>query len=181
MSQRAPCKQLARSDFPSPDHPNPPHRLYGWTFEYSYMLLLARRRRLTFTVHKGIRHLFEDLDGDTFNFGDLTEEHLSDASLQKYAQDVARLKVLTYFASKTGAMLSVDQPIALKTTWMLVLWTNYDVAEKYAPFRLLDNWERSKTFLNDAMNECLPYGSEPSQLLWWWSMDNGWVSHYLLV
>ena len=139
------------------------------------MLLLARRRRLSFPVHSGIRHLFRDHDGDTFNFGDLTEEHLSDPDFRKYARDIARMKVLRYFAGETGALLTIEQPIALEEDWVMVLWNNYNVAAKFASFQAFNNWEQSKTFIHDAMNECLPYGSEPSELLWWWSMENDWV------
>ena len=145
------------------------------------MLLLARRRRLIFTVPKSFRRFFEVDDDDTFNFGDLTEEHLNNPPLRKFLQGIASAKVITYFGRKTGVLLSIERPIALDSAVMLALWSNYDVAEKSAPFRVLYDWEQSKTFLNDAMNECLPYGSEPSELLWWWSMKNGWVSFCRLV
>ena len=144
------------------------------------MILLAQRRRLTFPLHGDIRHLFRNHDGDTFNFGDLTEEHLNDGPLRKYLQLIARMRVLGYFARNTGAVLTIERHIALETSWMLVLWNNYNVADKFASFQALNNWEQSKTFLNEAMNECLPHGSESSEPLWWWSFENDWVSPYFL-
>ena len=66
----------------------------------------------------------------------------------------------------------------LSQRWMTMyaLWTNYDIKQKYSVFKAVTDWEKVETFMDELLNECLPPDSERSEPLWWWSVDNRFVS-----
>ena len=165
-------EHLKLEDFPAfSKGVKPPRRIYGWIFDDSYMLALAARRRLSFKQHKRIRHLF---GGDeTFNFGDLTEEHFRNEELMDTLRTIALSKALIYFAGTTGTCLEVETVPSPRWQRVLVVWTNYNMGSTYTLYEEWreGGWKKMKKFLNDAMNECLPPGTEREELLWWWPMD----------
>ena len=138
------------------------------------MLEYARRHHLVFAVHSGRRERFGGKD--EFDFADLTPEQLADEKILPSLRRMATIKVIAHIRSATGAMLKVDQPVSLDWQWMLVIWTTDDVEEKYARYKRLGEWETIETFVNEAMNECLPEGSEKrTSLDWWWSREKNKV------
>ena len=174
VAKRPPCKHLKLEDFPEfSKGAKPPRRIYGWTFDDSYMLALAARRGLSFKPHRTIRHLFGGRE--TVKFSELTEDHFRDEELIHSLERIARSKVLVYFAGQTGTSLKVETAISPERKSVVVVWTNYDMHRKH---RLYDTfhmgvrkggWKMMKEFLQEAMNEGLPAGVEPSEPMWWWS------------
>ena len=147
--------------------------MYGWAFKSDYMLKLARlRRRLSFPGFEGFHKILGKKD--EYNFGDLTEEQLSNEQLSLPLENIAIQVVLGRFAEKTGLIYYVDRPVSFEWPEMLVLWTNYDVEDRYAWFALLENWEEMRDFLDEEMNVCRPEG-ERMELQWWWSYENDLV------
>ena len=171
VAKRPPCKHLKLEDFPEfSKGAKPPRRICGWMFDDSYMVALAARRGLSFKPHKLNRHLFGGRE--TFKFSELTEEHYQNEELIQSLEYIALWKVLAYFASRTGTMLQVETAISPKRKSVIVLWTNYNMGPTFALYEgwREGGWKGVKQFLDDAMNECLPYGAARSELLWWWPM-----------
>ena len=171
VAKRPPCKHLKLEDFPEfSKGAKPPRRIYGWTFDDSYMLALAARRGLSFKPHRTIRHLFGGRE--TVKFSELTEDHFRNEELIHSLERIARSKVLVYFAGQTGTCLKVETAISPERKSVVVVWTNYDMGPTYALYEgwREGGWRGVKQFLDDAMNECLPYGAARSELLWWWPM-----------
>ena len=151
-----------------------PRFLFGWTFNRAWTLELARRRRLTFKVERSFRrHLGGN---ETFNFGDVTEDHLNLPSLRRYLGEVAFRRVRSYIQGETHAYFTIKQPVSDKWNRMFVLWTNYDMRESYRGFLITATWSQVKDFMDELMNEGLPSDSDRSESLWWWSHDNNLVS-----
>ena len=140
------------------------------------MLELARRRRLTFDVGRHNHCYFGNVD--TYNFADLTEEHLTNEELRPRLRKLARIAVELYFTKSTGFCLDIQQPYAPDFKSVLVVWTNYDMHVKYQAYDAYirgaqkGGWKKIRRFLQEAMNECLPAGSEPSQPVWWWATED---------
>ena len=146
-----------------------PQFLFGWAFNRAWTLELARRRRLTFNVsHCFRRHLG---GRETFDFGDVTEDHLKHPMLGEYLEDMAFRCVRKYIERETHAYFAVRPPVSDKWDRMFVLWTNYDIRESYKCFQLTATWWKVKEFMNDVMNEGLPAGSDRSEPLWWWAVS----------
>ena len=143
--------------------------MYGWAFKSDYMLKLARLRRLSFPGFEGFHKILGKKD--EYNFGDLTEEQLSNEQLSLPLENIAIQVVLGRFAEKTGLTYYVDRPVSFEWPDMLVLWTNYDVEDRYAWFALLENWEETRNLLDEEMNVCRPEG-ERMELQWWWSYES---------
>lgn len=142
------------------------------------MLEYARRHGLGFNVPESCRSKY---DGKAkFNFADITDDHLADEQSLSRLQKVATRLVLNYLEMKTGADLSLGSPISLEWKHMLVIWSTEDADEKYGIYRCLGIWEKLKTFIDAAMNECLPEGCEGrTSLQWWWSREKTIVRPYL--
>ena len=140
------------------------------------MLQLARRRRLTFRVGEHSHRYFGNVD--TYNFADLTEEHLTNKQLQELLHILARFAVIDYLRDSLHFCPEVERPYAPDRKNVLVVWTNYDVHRKYRAYDTLHmgvrngGWKKMRRFLREAMNECLPAGSEPSRPMWWWSKED---------
>ena len=151
-----------------------PRFLFGWAFNGAWTLELARRRRLTFNVQPYFRRY---LGGrETFNFADVTEDHLNLPSLREYLGEVAFRRVCSYIQGETHAYFTIKQPVSDKWNRMFVLWTNYDMRESYRGFLITATWSQVKDFMDELMNEGLPSDSDRSESLWWWSHDNNLVS-----
>ena len=140
------------------------------------MLQLARRRRLTFRVREYNHRYFGNVD--TYNFADLTEEHLTNPQLRHSLQILALIAVKRYFLESLHCCPDIEQPYAPDFKNVLVVWTNYDVHRKYRAYDTFymgvrkGGWKKMRRFLREAMNECLPAGSEPSRPMWWWSKED---------
>ena len=140
------------------------------------MLELARRRRLTFRVREYNHHYFGNVD--TYNFADLTEEHLTNKQLRQSLQALAVLAVERYFRKSLGFCPEIEQPYAPDFKNVLVVWSNYDMHVKYRAYDSYirgaqkGGWKKIRRFLQEAMNECLPAGSEPSRPMWWWATED---------
>ena len=137
------------------------------------MLELARRRRLTFKVDEHDRRYFGNVT--TYNFADLTEEHLTNKELRQSLQILAAFAVRRHFRTSLGFCPEIEQPYAPDFKNVLVVWTNYDMHVKYRVYDTFimgvrkGGWKKIKKFLREAMNECLPAGSGPSRPMWWWA------------
>ena len=86
-----------------------------------------------------------------------------------------------YVSKQTKVQIRVERMLSERWSGMFALWTNYDIKEKYPVFKLTAKWSKVKKFMNELLNEGLPPDSERSEPLWWWSMDNNFVSHLLLL
>ena len=155
-----------------------PHFLFGWAFDRSRFLDIARRRRLTFDVEPCYRRRLDS--SDTFNFGDLTEDHLSKPKLVEYLHNAAFVFLYSYILQQTHAQFTIRPMLSSRWKSMFALWTNYDIKEKYSTFKVLTKWPKVKKFMNEILNEGLPPGSERSEPLWYWSVDNNFVSSLFL-
>ena len=152
--------------------------MYGWAYDRTYMLEIARRRRLTFQPGPSFRRLIGG--GEEINFGDLTEEHMRDPRVCSTLQDHAITQVCDYIREHTRASFTLEEPLSMRWDVMLVLWNNHDIDEKYRRFRLRGGQlAKVKEFMDELMNECLPADSERSEPMWWWSLKNGFVSSCL--
>ena len=157
-----------------------PRFLYGWAFNRAWTLELARRRRLTFNVERSFRRRLGG--SDSFNFGDVTEDHLNLPSLREYLDEMAFQCVRDYIRRETHARFTIQRPVSDKWDRVIVLWTNYDMRESYQRFQMFATWSKVKDFMNETMNEGLPSDSDRSEPLWWWAMaGNDFVSFYALV
>ena len=151
-----------------------PHFLFGWAFDRSRFLDIARRRRLTFDVEPCYRRRLDS--SDTFNFGDLSEDYIKHSALAEHLRYYAAFYVRVYISRQTKALFTVKHMLSDRWTGMFALWTNYDIKENYPIFKLTAKWSKVKKFMNELLNEGLPADSERSEPLWWWSMDNDFVS-----
>ena len=140
-----------------------PHFLFGWTFNRAWTLELARRRGLAFDVHPNFRQYLGGYD--TFNFADVTEDHLKLPSLSRFLHAKAFFRVCKYIRLETHAQFAIREPVSDKWNSMFVLWTNYDVKESYQRFQLTATWLKVKEFMDELMNEGLPAGSGRSESL----------------
>ena len=140
------------------------------------MLEIARRRRLTFSVKEYNQRYFGNVD--TYNFADLTEEHITHKELGQSLLDLAQLSVRDYIGQSLHIWTTIERPYAHDRKTVLVMWTNYNMQWR---FRLYDSnfkegltgrWRRRKERLQAALNESLPFGVEPSEPLWWWSKED---------
>ena len=156
-----------------------PRFFFGWAFDKSSFLGVARRRRLTFTVNSYYRRRFGGLE--TFNFGDLTEDQVNNPALTEYLHSAAAIYVHSYILQQTRAHFTVEHMLSQRWTMMYALWTNYDIKKKYSVFKAITDWEKVETFMDELLNECLPLDSERSEPLWWWSVDNRFVSFSRLL
>ena len=175
--------------YPDSEH-RPPLRVYGWAFDDEYMLELARRRRFTFSVREYNRRYFGNVD--TYNFADLTEEHLTNKGLRQSLQILAQLAVKDYIRESLHICPDIERPYAYDRKNVLVVWTNYNMPWK---FRLYDTytregrtgkWKSKEKFLQETMNEGLPVGVERSEPLWWRSKEDpvsatGWYSLFKTI
>ena len=60
---------------------------------------------------------------------------------------------------------------------MWVLWTNYDIQDKWPRIEALRLWDRLQSFMDGMMNEGRPADAEPRRhVQWWWSCFNNFVS-----
>ena len=140
------------------------------------MLELARRRRLTFEVDEYDRPHFGNVD--SYNFADLTEEHLTNKKLRDQLEILAGLAVESYFRKSLHFCPEIEQPYAPDFKNVLVVWTNYDMHRRYRAYDTYimgvrkGGWKKIRGFLREAMNECLPAGSEPSRPMWWWATED---------
>ena len=149
--------------------------MYGWVFDRSYMLEIARRRRLTFELDSDFCRRFGGCE--EFNFGDLTEGHLSDTHLRPTLEELATTEVCDFIQDNTRAHFTLGEPLSMRWHVMFVLWNNHDMDEEYRRFRLRGGrLAKVKEFMDELMNECLPSDSERSEPMWWWSLKNGFVS-----
>ena len=146
-----------------------PRFLFGWAFNRAWTLELARRRRLTFDVSQYFRRHFGGCE--TFNFADVTEDHLKLPMLRQFLGEVAFECVCDYIEHETHAQFDIREPVSDKWDRMFVLWTNYDMKESYRRFQITATWWKVKEFMDEAMNEGLPAGSDRSESLWWWAVS----------
>ena len=146
-----------------------PRFLFGWAFNRAWTLELARRRRLTFDVSRYFRRHFGGCE--TFNFADVTEDHLKLPMLRQFLGEVAFECVCEYIEHETHAQFDIREPVSDKWDRMFVLWTNYDMKESYRRFQITATWWKVKEFMDEAMNEGLPAGSDRSESLWWWAVS----------
>ena len=98
------------------------------------MLEIARRRRLTFELDSTFCSRFGGCE--EFNFGDLTEEHLSDTHLRPTLEEIATTEVCSYIQHNTRAHFTFREPLSMRWHVMLVLWNNRDMDEEYRRFRM---------------------------------------------
>ena len=146
-----------------------PHFLFGWAFNRAWTLDVARRRRLTFNVQPYFRRY---LGGrETFNFADVTEDHLKPTMLRTYLCARAFQCVREYIRRETRAQFDIREPVSDKWGMIFVLWTNYDLRESYQRFQTTATWWQVKEFMDEVMNEGLPAGSDRSESLWWWAVS----------
>ena len=146
-----------------------PRFLFGWVFNHDWTLELARRRGLTFDVQPYFRRYLGG--SETFNFADVTEDHLKLPMLQRHLRAKAFQCVCKYVRLETHAQFVIREPVSDKWDSMFVLWTNYDLRESYQRFQLTATWWKVKEFMDEAMNEGLPAGSDRSESLWWWAVS----------
>ncbi|KAI0752890.1 hypothetical protein C8Q80DRAFT_1148991 [Daedaleopsis nitida] len=147
----------------------PPLLYYGWPFQDEYMLRYARRHSLSYRPSKDMRRVLNC--GEEFNFADLTDKQLADKSLVFGLTHIARLVVLTELIGATGTPLELGRPFSLEWESILVLWTNYNVEERYTPMEVYNTCDKIVKKLTKAMNEEKDQG-ERTKLRWWWSWDN---------
>ena len=129
------------------------------------MVEYARRHSLTFQPPKNLRAALKC--GKEFNFADITNKHYRDEDLMTGLQSIATILVLTKLTSQTGVQLSVGRPFSLEYPCILVMWTNYNIEERYEPLDALGMIDDAVAILDAAMNE-----EEPTKLRWWWAWDN---------
>ena len=136
------------------------------------MLDYARRHRLVLKVMPRHRTLL----GATsqFNYGDVTDRHLTHEEFYLSLRRFATRDVISYFIREVGVTeLVMERPVSHEWRWMLVIWSTRDYEEKYESYRSWGNWEKIEKFIDDALNECLPEGCERrTSLEWWWSCEN---------
>ena len=140
------------------------------------MLDYARRHRLVSQVSFHHRPRF---GGKTeYNYGDLTDSDLKDPGLALSVRHCAIFDVILHFIRKVGATgLKFERPVSRKWDWMLVLWSTRDYEQRYATYQARGSWKRVETFIDNALNECLPDGCDRrTSLEWWWSRENRLVS-----
>ena len=151
-----------------------PRFLFGWAFNRDWTLEVARRRRLTFNVERSFRRYLGGYE--TFNFGDVSEDHSNLPSLRTYLEELALRCFCSYIRTETRAHFTMAQPVTDKWDRILFLWTNYDMRESYQCFQRHAMWSDVEDFMDELMNEGLPSDSERSKAMWWWSFDNNFVS-----
>lgn len=129
------------------------------------MVEYARRHSLAFQPPKNLRAALKC--DEEFNFADLADKHYRNEDLMTGLESIANILVLTKLTSLTGVQLSIGRPLSLEYPCMLVMWTNYNIEERYEPLDALGMIENAVAILNEAMNE-----EQPTKLRWWWSWDN---------
>ena len=174
VAMRPPRKTLREEDFPGAGPCDPPHFIYGWAYDEDYMIAYARQHKLTFVVVPSISARF---GGKTeYNYGDLTDEDLTHEPLLLTLRRQSATDALSHFVEHTGASLTVKRPLSPKYKRMVVLWSNYNVEDKFAEYEFLGTWKTVFAFLDNAMNECILSGAERAELQWYWSTENQVVS-----
>ena len=82
-----------------------------------------------------------------------------------------------HLRSLTRVEFCTGRPISLEWGFILYVWTNYNIRERYLRDGLCRNgrFERTKEILDKAMNSCKPEGKR-TELRWWWSFDDNDIS-----
>ena len=131
------------------------------------MVEYARRHSLTFQPPRKLRAVLKC--GQEFNFADITHDHYRDKKVMVGLRSIAKILVLTKLTSETGVQLSVARPFSLEYPYILVMWSNYNIEERYEPLDSLGMIGPAVDTLREAMNED---PQEPTELQWWWTWDN---------
>ncbi|KAI0746334.1 hypothetical protein C8Q80DRAFT_1219822 [Daedaleopsis nitida] len=148
----------------------PPLLLYGWPFKENYLVDYAKRHNLTYelTPESLVRAALGGSDG--LRFADLTDEHYRTEPLMDFIRGIARRVVLSKLIRATGLLLDTGRPLSLEWPSMLVMYTNYDVEEQYAPLEQMDNYDQVLEILDKAMND--DPAAPRLEPMWWWSWNN---------
>ncbi|KAI0800078.1 hypothetical protein C8Q74DRAFT_1192151 [Fomes fomentarius] len=168
MANRPPTKIISPKLLPRKGK-KPPLLYYGWPFKVNDMMLYAKRHSLSYKPSEKTRAIL-DFD-EVFDFGSLTEEQINDPQLVRALQCVATSLVQNDLIKKTGAQLEIGRPFSLEWESILVLWTNYNIEERYGPLDDLGTFETVVKTLHKAMNEGRNR-DERTKLRWWWSWNN---------
>lgn len=151
-------------------------RYYGWAFNNGEMLEYAKRQDFTFEVDS-------ETTGRQFGgkgvvkFSELSEEHCKDEELMRALRPVAISEIQAHIAVKTGVLLTFEKPLSMEWESMWVVWTNYDIQDKWPRMEAFKFWDRLQNFMDDMMNNGRPADAEPRRhVQWWWSCFNYFVS-----
>ncbi|KAI0758766.1 hypothetical protein C8Q74DRAFT_1299874 [Fomes fomentarius] len=147
----------------------PPLLYYGWPFMDDDMILYAKRHSLSFPPSQAMRAILGC--GERFNFANLTEEHLRNPELVRALRHAAIALAQHDLIGKTGAQLTIGRPFSLEWDTILVMWTNYDMEERYPMLEFLEIYDKAVATLDEELNVGKKR-AERTKLRWWWSWDN---------
>ena len=151
-------------------------RYYGWAFNNREMLEYAKRHEFTFKVDPNVTGRRFGSKG-TVKFSEITEEHCRDEKPISMLSTLAIFRIQTHIAKKAGVLLTFEKPLSADWEGMWVLWTNYDIQDKWPRIEALRLWDRLQSFMDGMMNEGRPADAEPRRhVQWWWSCFNNFVS-----